>query len=85
MFDIAKLDLMSDCEERYFWTCVTRILRHDDGEAAMLHLREGRPIYYCDDSVSNHVIREWPDGRKEVVQILEGGKIVSVGNASKTS
>jgi hypothetical protein len=83
MFDISKLDLMSGREERNFWACVIRVLRHDDGAAAMRHLREGRPIYYCDDSVSDHVIREWPDGRKEIVEISEDGSIVSVGNASK--
>lgn len=85
MFDIAKLDLMSDREEGYFWACVTRVLRHDDGEAAMFHLREGRPIYYCDNSISDHVIREWPDGSKEFVEISKDGSIVSVGNTLNDS
>lgn len=83
MFDISKLELMSDREERNFWACVTRVLRHDDGEAAMRHLREGRPIYYCDEGVADSVVREWPDGRKEIVEIMQDGSIVSVGNASK--
>ncbi len=41
----------------------------DDGQAAKAHLAGGRPIYYCESAYPNHMIRKWPDGRRELVTL----------------
>lgn len=47
----------------------------DDGEAAKSHLAAGRPIYYCEDAYPDHMIRQWPDSRRELVTLDAMGKI----------
>lgn len=39
------------------------------GKAARWHLAEGRAIYYSDPAYPGQIIREWPDGRRQLVQI----------------
>lgn len=40
------------------------------GDAAEIHLSEGRPIYYSDPEISTeHPIRERPDGSRELVGV----------------
>lgn len=73
--EIALLGGMDDADERKFWILVERELRHDDGAAASSHLQAGRPIYYCPHDFSDETVREWPDGRKELVHINDAGEI----------
>jgi len=48
----------------------------DDGSAAKSHLAEGRPIFYCDDSISEkYIIREWPSGQRELIQVSVSGEV----------
>lgn len=55
---------------------IVRALRHDDGSAAREHLRSGRPIYYCDEDFDEEdILREWPDGTREIVDIDDQGRI----------
>lgn len=45
------------------------------GNAAREHLAAGRPICYWDDALQGNV-REWPDGRRELVKLDDQGVIV---------
>ena len=51
------------------------ILSDDDGAAAREHLAAGRFITYRDRSLSNSLVREWPDGRREMIKADEKGNI----------
>ena len=50
-------------------------LAQDDGSAAQEHLAAGFPIYYCDDRYPDGVVKEYPDGHKELVTIGASEKI----------
>lgn len=63
-----------------------RLLAYDDGAEARSHLTAGRPIYYRseDDTLPNVVLKEYPDGRRELVRFdMTTGKevFVSLANA----
>lgn len=48
----------------------------DDGAAAKKHLAAGRPIYYQDDKIApDQLIREWPGGALEVVDMDTNGDL----------
>lgn len=45
-------------------------LEHDRGNAARAHLEAGRPIHYVEETTPDgHVIREHPDGRRELLRV----------------
>lgn len=44
-------------------------VRSDDGRAAKEHLAAGRVIYYGDQRHPGQIIKEFPDGRKQIVTI----------------
>ena len=51
----------------------------DDGAAARAHLAAGRPITYTDDNFPDHIIRKWPDGRCELIDVdLSTGEVIIV-------
>jgi hypothetical protein len=41
----------------------------DDGRAAKAHLAAGRAIYYEDHRFPGQTVREFPDGRRQLVAI----------------
>lgn len=48
---------------------------NDDGAAARSHLEAGFPIYYSDDDTPDDVIiKEYPDGRRELVRVDVDGE-----------
>lgn len=51
----------------------------DDGQAAKAHLAAGRPITYCDDLYPDTMIRKWPDGRRELIEVDDQGNITIIG------
>lgn len=53
------------------------IVQPDDGEAALSHLAAGRPIYYCEDEYPDEMVREWPEGRRELVKVAQDGTILT--------
>ncbi|CDK99137.1 conserved protein of unknown function [Magnetospirillum gryphiswaldense MSR-1 v2] len=67
MADFSKLDSMSEAEERRFITAFTNDLANDKGEEAKRHLAAGRAIYYGDDRHPDGVVKEYPDGRRQLV------------------
>ncbi|HBR5516541.1 TPA: hypothetical protein ACWS6R_000084 [Klebsiella pneumoniae] len=47
------------------------------GAAARAHLAAGRAIYYSEDATPEGLlIKEYPDGRRELVKFDEGGDII---------
>jgi hypothetical protein len=75
--EIDRLDRMDKSEDRKFWVLFERELRRDDGDAGKSHLRAGRPICYCVDDFPDEMVREWPDGRRELVKVSNAGEILS--------
>ncbi len=68
---------MTDAEEVEFWTSVEAELAEDDGEAVREHLAAGRPVPYLDpDTPPGHVMRRYPDGRRELVRVDEHASTV---------
>jgi len=59
---------------------IARLLENDidDGETVKAHLAAGRPIYYCEDAYPSEIIREWPDGRRELVTITRDDTVIVV-------
>lgn len=48
---------------------------NDDGAAARSHLEAGLPIYYSeDDTPADAIIKEYPDGRRELVSFDLNGE-----------
>lgn len=56
------------------WRDLLRAARHDDGAAAQEHLRVGFPIYYVEeDTPPNLLVKEHPDGQRELVRFDRAG------------
>lgn len=53
-------------------------LANDDGQAAKEHLAAGRPIYYGDDRYPEELIKEYPDGHKQLVVVSAEGKVTVI-------
>ena len=72
---IENVDRMTPGEESAFWQSFVAKLGSDDGAAAREHLAAGRLIYYCEDSTPDGVsIKEFPDGRRELVRFDSSGE-----------
>lgn len=65
--DLSALDAMSEADDRRFAAALTRALASDTGDEAKRHLAAGRPIYYGDDRFVDAVVKEYPDGRRQLV------------------
>ena len=65
--DFSRLGDLTDVEERRFIAAFTRELEADRGEEAQRHLDAGRPIYYADDRHRDALVKEFPDGRRQLV------------------
>jgi hypothetical protein len=64
---LEKLSLMTPEQERQFWEQFEPALDSDTGEAAQAHLAAGHPIYYGDPAYPGHVVKEYPDGPRQLV------------------
>ncbi|MEA4837652.1 MAG: hypothetical protein VB101_05155 [Rhodospirillaceae bacterium] len=65
--DFSKLDTMSAAEERRFMAAFTREIEGDRGIEAERHLKAGRAIYYAEDRFPDGVVKEYPNGRRQLV------------------
>jgi hypothetical protein len=54
---------------------IVRGIINDDGAAAKAHLAAGRAIYYGDEKYPGEIVREWPDGRRELVAVSAEVKV----------
>ncbi|CAA7625983.1 conserved hypothetical protein [Magnetospirillum sp. LM-5] len=76
MVDFAKLEPMTDAEERRFVSVVAAALADDHGDEAKRHLAAGRPIYYSDDRFGDGIVKEYPDGRRQLVVFRDDAEVV---------
>jgi HAD domain in Swiss Army Knife RNA repair proteins len=60
------------------WREIERAVRFDDGLAAKSHLAAGRAIYYGDPQYPGQIVKEYPDGRRQLVNIDEKGVITVI-------
>ena len=74
--DFSALEQMTEAGERRFVAALTRALASDKGEDAQRHLAAGRPIYYGDDRFKDAVVKEYPDGRRQVVTFKGEAEVV---------
>lgn len=74
--DVSRLDSMTEAEEEQFFEEFERALASDTGEAARSHLTAGRPIYFHDNRFPDGVIKEYPDGRHQLVTFRGGQEVV---------
>jgi hypothetical protein len=65
---VEKLSKMTSEQEHPFWEQFTRDLGNDIGEAAKSHLKAGHSIYYEDPAYPHQVVKQYPDGRQQLVR-----------------
>mgnify|MGYP000039210608 FL=1 len=71
--DLSHLAEMTAADEARFFTSFDRQLEYDSGEEARSNLLSGVPIYYAErNTPEGCVIKEYPDGRKELVSFMTG-------------
>ena len=69
---------MNKDEENRFWEQFKKDHANAGALAAKARDEAGLPMYYSDDAYPGKVLRKWPDGKKEVVEIDEKrGAIIS--------
>ncbi|MDQ0138987.1 hypothetical protein [Cupriavidus necator] len=68
MIDVRELNDASPTEEEQFFAAFEMMIANDDGAEADRHLREGRPIYIADPLYPGRAVREYPDGRRELMR-----------------
>lgn len=64
---MERLSNMTTEQEQHFFDEFERQLNRDTGEAAKAHLAAGRPIYYEDPTYPKQVVKEYPEGRRQIV------------------
>jgi Ca2+-binding EF-hand superfamily protein len=70
---LENLSQMTETEEDRFFKVFEAELAHDDGSVAREHLQAGRAIVYTErDTPAGHVLREFPNGRVELVDYSDG-------------
>lgn len=56
------------------------VLANDDGLAAKQHLAAGRPIYYGDERYPEGIVKESPNGQRQLVSISNKGVLTFIRN-----
>jgi len=74
--DFSALDNATELEELRFMAALTRAIEADTGEAARQRLASGKPIIYGDERFPDAVVKEYPDGRRELVTFEGDTEIV---------
>ena len=69
---------MSPAEKYLSSSEFVNALANDDGFAAKQHLAAGRPIYYGDDRYPEGLIKEYPNGSRQIVSVDPDGKITVI-------
>ena len=75
---LENLSQMTPEQEAQFWEQFECELDSDTGEAAKAHLAAGRPIYYMDPAYPDQIVKEYPDGRRELVQVDRTGQVTVI-------
>lgn len=58
-----------------FWERLPELAAKAGYEAVQRHLAEGRPVYYSEDEHPDDIIKEYPDGSREIVTLIEGKEV----------
>lgn len=74
--DFAAVDSMTEAEESRFMAAFTQALKTDPGDAAAAHLAAGRPVYYSDKRFPGGIVKEHPDGRRQLVAVEGESEII---------
>ncbi|MDN4572022.1 hypothetical protein DBB29_00805 [Pandoraea cepalis] len=69
---------MSEVQERHFITVFESMLARPDDSAVVDNLRAGRAVTYDDPDYPGELVREYPDGRREIVDVDGAGKVFVV-------
>lgn len=81
--DVITFDMLSQdlppAEEKRLWRAFERQLAEPDYTAVESHLKAGRPVYYEAEDLGGRLVREWPDGRREYVDLDENYQIITLG------
>lgn len=72
----VDFEKMSEAEDRHFAAAFTRALANDQGDEAKRHLAAGRSIYYIDDRYPDAIVKEFPDGRRQLVALQDDREVV---------
>ena len=72
---VDHVSQMTPEQEHQFWEQFENELDGDSGEAAKAHLAAGRPIYYMDDAYPGQIVRQYADGRRELVNVDTKGQV----------
>lgn len=67
--------LMNSDGQDQQWTQLEFELDSGEENAAVARAA-GDPVYYCEDAYPDEMVREWPDGRKELVRVSYEGKVM---------
>jgi len=62
------LSNMTNEQEERFFSEFEHQLTQDTGEAAKAHLAAGRPIYYEAPKYPKQLVKEYPEGRRQIVE-----------------
>lgn len=57
---------------------IERVVHCDDRLAAKAHLAAGRAIYYGDPQYPGQIVKEYPDGRRQLVNIDENSVVTVI-------
>jgi hypothetical protein len=80
---VDTLDRMTAAEVTEFWQRFGEEISQDDDSAAGETLAMGLPIYArYRDTPPSHVIRTWPDGKRELLYIADDGSETLVNEAA---
>lgn len=74
--DFGNLDQATPADERRAITAFTKALASDAGEEAKRHLAAGRAIHYGDDRYPEGVVKEYPDGRRQLVTFRDDREVL---------
>ncbi|MGE5516620.1 MAG: hypothetical protein ACM31D_12450 [Bacteroidota bacterium] len=66
----------AETDDARFADAFTRALASDTGDEAKRHLAAGRPIYYGDDRFADAVVKEYPDGRRQLVTFKDDAEVL---------
>ena len=67
----SQLEFATEADELRFMAAFTRALASDDGAEAKRHLAAGRAIHYWDERYPDAVVKEFPDGRRQLVTFTD--------------
>ena len=73
MFPITEAT--SDDDGSQFFAELEAALFDDDGLAAKQHLAAGLAIYYGDEKYPGAIVKQYPNGRKQLVSVGKDGQI----------